>query len=69
MLMILGPSSDNRIEYQDQSACRDRLVLLDDLPYLFQMSMHTFWCWFNQQDVPFSGFVLAYVLTQEEGIS
>ncbi len=65
MLMILGPSSDDRIEHQDQSARRERVVLLDDIPNLFQMSMHTLLRWFNQQSVPLSGFLLAYVLTQE----
>jgi len=65
MLMILGPSSDNRIEHQDKSARRQRVVLLDAVPNFFQMSMHTLLRWFNQQGVPLSCFVLAYVLTQE----
>jgi len=35
VLMILCPSSNNRIEQQDQSPRRERLVLLDDGPDLF----------------------------------
>ena len=65
MLMILRPSSDDWIEHQDQSPGRQRLVLLDDVPNLFQMSMHILLCWFDQQFVLLSGFVLAYILTQE----
>lgn len=41
------------------------MVLLDDAPKLFQVSMHILLCRFNQQGVPLSGFVLAYVLAQE----
>jgi len=48
MLMISGPTLDNWIEHQDQSARRQRVVLLDDVPGSFQVSMHTL-CWFNQQ--------------------
>lgn len=65
MAMILCPSDNNRIEQQNESTSRERLVLLDDLPDLFQVGMHILSRWFNQQFVPLSCFVLAYVLTQE----
>ncbi len=65
VLMILCPSSNDRIEHQDQSASRERLVLLDDVPDLFQVSMHILSRWFDQQFVLLSCFVLAYILTQE----
>jgi len=65
VLMVLSPSSNDGVEHQDQPSSRERLVLLDEVPDLFQMSMHILLCWFDQQFVPFSCFVLAYVLTQE----
>jgi hypothetical protein len=65
MLMILRPSSNNRIEHQDQSPSRERLVLLDEVPDFFQVSVHILSRWFNQQFVLLSCFVLAYILTQE----
>ncbi len=65
VLVILRPSSDNRVEQENQPSSRERLVLLDDVPDLFQMSMHILLRWFDQQFVLFSCFVLAYILTQE----
>ena len=65
MPMILCPSTNDGIEYQDQSACGQRVVFLDDLPNLFQVSMYILLCWFNQQFGLLSCFVLTYVLTQE----
>jgi hypothetical protein len=62
MSMILCPSSDKRIEHQDESARRQRVVLLDDVPQLFQVSMHILLRWFYQQFVLLSRFVLAYIL-------
>ena len=38
--MILCPTTNDGIEQQDQSSRRQRLVLLDDLPQLFQVGMH-----------------------------
>jgi hypothetical protein len=63
--MILRPPTNDGIEQQDQSSRRQRLVLLDDLPQLFQVSMHILLRWFNQQFVLPSRFVLAYILAQE----
>jgi len=63
--MILCPPPNDGIEHQDQSARRQRVVLLDDVPELFQVSKHILLRWFNQQFVLLSCFVLAYVLTQE----
>src|SRR6266581_1518926 len=51
VLMILRPSSNNWIEQQDQSASRERLVLLDEVPQLFQVGMDILSRWFNQQFV------------------
>ena len=65
MSMILCPSADNRIEHQDESARRQRVVLLDDVPQLFQVSMHILLRWFDEQFVLLSRFVLAYILAQE----
>lgn len=65
MLVILRPSSNNWIEHENQPSSRERLVLLDDVPDLFQMGMHILLCWFNQQRAPLACFVLAYILTQE----
>ena len=65
MSVILCPSSDNRIEQENQPSSRERLVLLDEVPDLFQMSMHILLCWFDQQFVLLSSFVLANILTEE----
>ena len=63
--MILCPATNDGIEQQDQSSRRQRLVLLDDLPQLFQVGMHILLRWFDQQFVLLSRFVLAYILAQE----
>ena len=63
--MILCPPTNDGIEQQDQSSRRQRLVLPDDLPQLFQVSMHILLRWFYQQFVLLSRFVLAYILAQE----
>ena len=63
--VVLHPSSNDGIKYQDQPPGRERLVLLNDVPDLFQVGMHILLRWFDQQFVPLSCFVLAYVLTQE----
>ena len=65
VLMIVSPSSNDGIEHQDQPPGRERLVLLNDVPDLFQVGMHILVRWFNQQFVPLSCFVLTYILTQE----
>ncbi len=63
--MILCPPTNDGVEQQDQSSRRQRLVLLDDLLQLFQVSMHILLRWFDQQFVLLSRFVLAYILAQE----
>ena len=63
--MILRPPTNDGIEQQDQSSRRQRLVLLDDLPQLFQVGMHILLRWFDEQFVLLSRFVLAYILAQE----
>ena len=50
---------------QDQSSRRRALVVLDDLPKLFQEGFDILLCWFDQQFVLLSRFVLAYILAQE----
>ncbi len=65
VLVILCPPTNDGIEHQDESPRRQRVVLLDDLPQLFQVSMHILLRWFNQQFVLFSCFVLADILAQE----
>src|SRR5258708_16621369 len=65
ILMILCPTSNDRVEHENESSRRQRLVLLDDFPDLFQVGMHVLLCWFDQQFVLLSCFVFAYVLTEE----
>jgi len=67
VLMILSPSSNDGIKHQDQPPGRERLVLLNDVPDLFQVGMHILLRWFDQQFVPLSCFVFPYILTQEAG--
>jgi len=69
VLMVPSPSSNDRVEHQDQPCSRERLVLFDDVPDLFQVSMHILSCWFDEQFVPLSCFVLAYVLTRKSNPS
>src|SRR5260370_10460106 len=63
MLIILCPTSNDRVEHENDSSCRQRFVLLDDFPDLFQVCMHVLLCWFDQQFVLLSCFVLPYVFT------
>ena len=63
--MILCPPSNDRVEHENESSRRQRLVLLDDFPDLFQVCMHVLLCWFDQQLVLLSCFVLASVFTEE----
>ena len=65
MLMVLSPSDNDGVEYEDQPPSGERLVHLNDVPDLFQVSMHMLLCWFDQQFVLLPCFVLAYVLAQE----
>ena len=65
VLMVLSPSSNDGVEHQDQPPGREGLVLLDEVPQLFQVGMDILSRWFNQQFVLLSCFVLAYILTQE----
>jgi hypothetical protein len=65
MLMVLCPTSTDWIEQEYEPSGRQRLVLLDDFPDLFEVGMHILVCWFDQQLVLLSSFVLADILTEE----
>ena len=63
--MVLCPTSNDGIEQEYEPSGRQRLVLLDDFPDLFEVGMHILLCWFDQQLVLLSFFVLADILTEE----
>src|SRR5258708_12570710 len=49
MLMILCPTSNDRVEHENESSRRQRLVLLDDFPDLFQLCIPVLFSCFNHQ--------------------
>src|SRR6266851_8307394 len=62
MLVIVGPSPNDGIELYDQFSSTESFIGLHHVPYLFQKGMNILLRRFDQQLVPFSRLVLAYVL-------
>ncbi len=65
MLVILRPSSNDRVESPNEFSSGDGFVFLHDAPKFLQVGLYRLLGWFHQQFGLFSRFVLAYVLTQK----
>ena len=61
MPVVVGPTSQERVELGDQRGCVLAMSLLDPFPGLFQHAADTLSCWFNEQLLS----VFAHVLPQE----
>ena len=65
MPVVVRPSSNNRVEFGYQCCSRERFVGLHDLSDFLSECFHVLFGGGNQQFVLASGFVLAYVLSEE----
>ena len=65
MPVVVRPASNNRVEFRYEFAGRQGFVGLHDLPNFLKECFHILFGWGNEQLVPFSRLVLAYILTEE----
>lgn len=65
MLVVVCPPSNNRVEFRYQFPSRHGFIGLHDLSDFLKECFHILFRRSNEQLVPFSRLVLAYVLTEE----
>src|SRR5713101_6773118 len=65
MPVVVRPTANNRVEFRYQFPSRQGFVGLHDLSDFLKECFHILFRWGNEQLVPFSRLVLAYILTEE----